>query len=307
MQIGFVGLGKMGGFMVERLLRDGHSIVVSNRNPEPIKRAVSLGATAASDLKDLVQKLKSRRLIWVMVPSGDATEQVIRDLGNLLGKGDVIVDGGNSHYKVTVRHAEELKAKGVHLLDAGTSGGVWGLKEGYCQMVGGDEGAFRYAEPAIKTLAPEHGYLHTGPSGSGHFVKMVHNGIEYGMMEAYAEGFEILKESQFKLDLGAIADLWLYGSVVRSWLLELAASALKREPDLASIEAYVSDTGEGRWTVQEAVDLAVSAPVIASALFTRFASRKKEAFGNKLLAALRNEFGGHAIVAAHESKSGKKS
>lgn len=295
MQIGFVGLGKMGGNMVERLLRDGHSLVVTNRNPEPIKRAVSLGATGCGTLNELVQNLKPRRAIWVMVPAGDATEQVITDLGKLLSPGDVIIDGGNSRYKTTVSRATSLKAKGIHLLDIGTSGGIWGLKEGYCQMVSGDKEAFQFVEPAIKTLAPENGYAYVGPSGSGHFVKMVHNGIEYGLMQAYAEGFEILKSSQFNLDLPAIAELWQHGSVVRSWLLGLAASALKKDPDLASVPAFVEDTGEGRWTVEEAIDLAVASPVIASSLFTRFASRKSDAFGLKLLAALRNEFGGHGV------------
>ena len=293
MQVGFVGLGKMGGNMVERLLRGGHQLVVYNRNPEPCKRAVSLGATAATSLADLVQKLNGRRVIWVMVPAGAATDSVVNELAGLLAPNDIIVDGGNSHYKATVARAEGLKGKHLHLIDIGTSGGIWGLAEGYCQMAGGDLNAFKHIEPAVKTLAPGHGYLHVGASGSGHFVKMIHNGIEYGMMQAYAEGFEIMKENPYGLDLPAIAELWRHGSVVRSWLLDLAASALTREPDLKSIPAYVADTGEGRWTVQEAIDLAVSAPVIASSLFARFASRKNDAFGNKMLAALRNEFGGH--------------
>ena len=297
MHLGFVGLGKMGGNMVERLLRGGHQVTVYNRNPDPVKRAVSLGATGTASLGELVQKLPPRRAIWVMVPAGAATEQVITEISALVSPNDIIVDGGNSHYKATVARAEALKAKGIFMLDAGTSGGIWGLKEGYCQMIGGDASAFKFVEPAVKTLAPEDGYLHVGASGSGHFVKMVHNGIEYGMMQAYAEGFELMKEHPFQLDLPAIAELWMHGSVVRSWLLELAASALKREPDLASIPAYVADTGEGRWTVQEAIELAISAPVIASSLFTRFASRKNDAFSNKLLAALRNEFGGHGIGA----------
>jgi len=294
MQIGFIGLGKMGGNMVERLLRGGHSLIVANRDPEPIQRAVSLGAVGCGSLAELVTKLLSRRAIWLMVPAGDATEQVIADLSRVLSPGDVVIDGGNSRYQTTIERAAALRAKGIHLLDIGTSGGIWGLKEGYCQMIGGDMDAFRYVEPAIKTLAPENGYLHVGASGSGHLVKMVHNGIEYGLMQAYAEGFEILKSSPFGLDLPAIAKLWQHGSVVRSWLLDLAASALNRDPDLSSIPAYVEDTGEGRWTVQEALDLGVPAPVISAALYARFASRKPEAFGLKLLSALRHEFGGHA-------------
>jgi 6-phosphogluconate dehydrogenase len=292
-QIGFVGLGKMGGNMVERLLRGGHELVVYNRNPEPVKRAVALGAIGCASMEELVHKLKGRRAIWVMVPAGDATEKVITDLSNLVSPGDVIVDGGNSRYKSTIARAAALKSRNIQLLDIGTSGGIWGLKVGYCQMIGGEQDAFRHVEPAIKTLAPENGYLFCGPSGSGHFVKMVHNGIEYGMMQAYAEGFEILDTCQYDLDLPAIAELWQHASVVRSWLLELAASALKRDPKLTSDSAAVSDTGEGRWTVQEAIDLGVAAPVIASSLFVRFASRKNDAFGNKLLTALRNEFGGH--------------
>ncbi len=294
MQLGFVGLGKMGGNMVERLLRGGHQVTVYSRTPEPCKRAVSLGATAADSLAELVRKLPPRRAIWVMVPAGAATDQVVMELGNLLTPGDIIVDGGNSHYTVSKARAEVLKAKGIHFLDIGTSGGIWGLTEGYCQMAGGDPDAFKFVEPAVKTLAPENGYLYVGPSGAGHYTKMVHNGIEYGMMQAYAEGFEIMKSSAYELDLPAIAELWMHGSVVRSWLLELAASALKREPDLGSIPAYVEDTGEGRWTVQEAVDLGVSAPAISAALFARFASRKPDAFGLKLIAALRKEFGGHS-------------
>jgi 6-phosphogluconate dehydrogenase len=293
MQLGFVGLGKMGGNMVERLLRGGHQVTVFNRNQEPVKRAVSLGAVAAASLRDLVAKLPPRRAIWVMVPSGGATDQVVNDLGKLLSPNDVLVDGGNSHYTASKGRATALKARGVHFLDIGTSGGIWGLKEGYCQMIGGDPDAFRFVEPAVKTLAPENGYLHVGTSGAGHYVKMVHNGIEYGMMEAYAEGFEILKSNSYGLDLAAIAELWRHSSVVRSWLLDLAASALKREPDLASVPPFVVDTGEGRWTVQEAVELGVPAPAISAALYARFASRKNDAFGLKLLAALRNEFGGH--------------
>ena len=293
MQIGFVGLGKMGGNMVERLLRGGHQVVVYNRNPEPVKRAVALGAVAAGSAAELAQKLQPRRAIWIMVPAGDATEQVLNELGSLVSADDILIDGGNSRYKATVERHARLRTKGIHLLDIGTSGGIWGLQEGYCQMVGGDEKAFRHVESAVKTLAPEEGYLYCGAPGSGHFVKMIHNGIEYGMMQAYAEGFEIMQTSPYALDLPAIAELWRHGSVVRSWLLDLAASALEKEPDLASVPAFVADTGEGRWTVEEAINLGVAAPVIASSLFARFASRKNDAFGNKLLAALRNEFGGH--------------
>jgi 6-phosphogluconate dehydrogenase len=286
MQIGFVGLGRMGGNMVERLRRGGHEVTGYDHNP-----AVS----EVASLAELVSKLVPPRTVWVMVPAGDPTEQTIQELSTLLGKGDLIVDGGNSRFRDSVRRADELAARGLLFLDAGTSGGIWGLKEGYCLMVGGSEEAFRRIEPALKTLAPEDGYAHVGPCGAGHFTKMVHNGIEYAMLQAYAEGFEILKASSFQPDLHQLAHLWNRGSVVRSWLLELAESAFAKDPDLSKIRGYVDDSGEGRWTVLEAVNESVPAPAIAASLFARFASRQEDSFAMRVIAALRNEFGGHAV------------
>jgi 6-phosphogluconate dehydrogenase len=286
MQIGFVGLGRMGGNMVERLRRGDHEVIGYDRNP-----AVSQVASLA----ELVSRLVPPRTVWVMVPAGDPTEQTIQELSTLLGKGDLIVDGGNSRFRDSVRRADELAARGLLFLDAGTSGGIWGLKEGYCLMVGGSEEAFRRIEPALKTLAPEDGYAHVGPCGAGHFTKMVHNGIEYAMLQAYAEGFEILKASSFQPDLHQLAHLWNRGSVVRSWLLELAESAFAKDPDLSKIRGYVDDSGEGRWTVLEAVNESVPAPAIAASLFARFASRQEDSFAMRVIAALRNEFGGHAV------------
>jgi 6-phosphogluconate dehydrogenase len=286
MQIGFVGLGRMGGNMVERLRRGGHEVVGYDRNP-----AVSEVASLAA----LISKLVPPRTVWVMVPAGDPTEQTIQELSTLLGEGDLIVDGGNSKFRDSVRRADELAGRGLLFLDAGTSGGIWGLKEGYCLMVGGSEEAFRRIEPALKTLAPEDGYAHVGPCGAGHFTKMVHNGIEYAMLQAYAEGFEILKASTFQPDLHQLAHLWNRGSVVRSWLLELAERAFAKDPDLSSLRGYVEDSGEGRWTVLEAVNEDVPAPAIALSLFARFASRQEDSFAMRVIAALRNEFGGHAV------------
>jgi 6-phosphogluconate dehydrogenase len=248
-----------------------------------------------ASLADLVSKLDPPRTVWVMVPAGDPTEQTIGELSTLLGKGDLIVDGGNSKFRDSMRRADELAARGLLFVDAGTSGGIWGLKEGYCLMVGGTEEAFRRVEPALKTLAPKDGYAHVGPCGAGHFTKMVHNGIEYAMLQAYAEGFEILKASPFQPDLHQLARLWNRGSVVRSWLLELAESAFAKDPDLSKIRGYVDDSGEGRWTVLEAVNESVPAPAIAASLFARFASRQEDSFAMKVIAALRNEFGGHAV------------
>ncbi len=297
MELGFVGLGRMGGNMVERLLREKHRVVAFNRTPDKVQDAVKKGAEGASSLQDLVSKLKAPRTVWVMVPSGEPTEGTIQQLSTLLSPGDLVVDGGNSKYTDSIRRAEFLKAKKIHFMDAGTSGGIWGLKVGYCMMVGGDKEDFQRLEPALKTLAPNaEGYLHCGPVGSGHFVKMVHNGIEYGMMQAYAEGFEIMKASPFKLNnMAEISHLWNQGSVVRSWLLELAESAFMKDPGLDSIKGYVEDSGEGRWTVEQAIETSVPAPVITASLFARFASRLPDSFGNKVLAALRNEFGGHAV------------
>jgi len=295
MQIGLVGLGRMGGNMAARLLRGGHQLVVTNRSPEAVEAAKAKGAVGAANLRDLAMRLAPRRAVWLMIPAGDPVEEAVRELSALLSPGDIVIDGGNSFYKDSMLRAAFLAEKQIHFLDAGTSGGIWGLTEGFCLMVGGEEEPFRFVEPALKTLAPENGCLRTGPAGSGHFVKMIHNGIEYGMMQAYAEGFEIMKESAFALDLTAVAKLWMHGSVVRSWLLELAGRALEKDPELVNVRAYAEDSGEGRWTVQEAVERGVPANAIAAALFARFASRKDNAFGLRMLAALRREFGGHAV------------
>ena len=291
-----IGLGKMGGNMTERLIRGGHTVVAYDRSADAVQRAVGLGATGAGDLADVVAKLTSPRVVWVMVPSGQPTDDTISALGAHMQRGDVIIDGGNSNFHDTLRRGAELAAKGIEFVDAGTSGGVWGLKEGYCQMVGAPDAAFALCEPIFKTLAPENGYAHVGPTGAGHYVKMVHNGIEYGMLQSYAEGYEILHaSSEFKLDLAKISALWNRGSVIRSWLNELAAQAFARDGDLTNLKGYVDDSGEGRWTVQEAIDLNVPAPVITLSLLARLRSRQTESFGAKVIAALRNEFGGHAV------------
>jgi len=296
MQLGMIGLGKMGGNMTERLIRGGHTVVAYDRSADAVQRAVGLGATGAGDLADVVAKLTSPRVVWVMVPSGQPTDDTISALGAHMQRGDVIIDGGNSNFHDTLRRGAELAAKGIEFVDAGTSGGVWGLKEGYCQMVGAPDAAFALCEPIFKTLAPENGYAHVGPTGAGHYVKMVHNGIEYGMLQSYAEGYEILHaSSEFKLDLAKISALWNRGSVIRSWLNELAAQAFARDGDLTNLKGYVDDSGEGRWTVQEAIDLNVPAPVITLSLLARLRSRQTESFGAKVIAALRNEFGGHAV------------
>ena len=296
MELGVVGLGRMGKNMVLRLRRGGHRIVAWDRGPEPIREVEAAGAVGASSLSDLVARLADRpRAVWVMVPSGDPTEQVIRDLAELLAPGDTLIDGGNSYYKDSVRRAQWLAGRKLDFVDAGTSGGIWGLTVGYCLMVGGDEAVCRRLEPVFSTLAPENGYARVGPHGAGHLVKMIHNGVEYGMMQAYAEGFEILKASPYGLDLGRIAALWQHGSVVRSWLLDLAVDAFAEDPELAGVGDYVEDSGEGRWTVLESVERAVPAPVLALALQARFRSRQNPSFQGKVLAALRNKFGGHAI------------
>jgi 6-phosphogluconate dehydrogenase len=289
MKLGMVGLGRMGGNMTERLRRDGHEVETYARSaPE----------RTADSLVELAGMLEQPRVVWLMIPAGDPTEHAFQTLLPLLEDGDTIVDGGNSNFRDSQRRAAQAKEKGVCFLDAGVSGGVWGLANGYCIMVGGDDEGFQQVEPAIKTLAPEDGYAHVGPSGAGHFVKMVHNGIEYGLMQAYAEGFEIMNASEFELDLHEIAGIWRYGSVVRSWLLELLYDAFEQEgSDLENIAGYVEDSGEGRWTVFEAINESVPAPVIASSLFARFASRQDESFGAKINAALRKQFGGHAVKA----------
>lgn len=295
MKIGFVGLGKMGGKMVERLLDKGHEVVVYNLTQKEINEAVSKGAIGASSLEDLVNKLDERKLIWLMVPAGEAVDQNIANLLPLLQANDIIVDGGNSYWRDTVQRSNKIRERGIHYIDCGTSGGVWGLQCGYCLMYGGDKDACTFAEPIFKSLAPEGGYIYCGESGSGHMVKMVHNGIEYGMMQAYVEGFEIMQKSPYNLDLEKISRTWMHGSVVRSWLLELIGNALNGNEKLEGIKDYVADNGEGRWTVQTAIDFDVPAHVITASLFTRFESRQEVSFAMKLLAAIRNQFGGHTI------------
>ena len=299
MELGFIGLGRMGKNMVLRLLRDKHRVVAWAPHEKSVKEVAAQGAISAASLADAVGRLADRpRAVWAMVPSGDATEQTIHDLAGHLEPGDVVIDGGNSNYKESVRRAKFLAERKIHFVDCGTSGGIWGLANGYCLMVGGDEAVCRRLEPIFTTLAPPNGYRRVGPNGAGHLVKMIHNGIEYGMMQAYAEGFEILKASPYQLDLGEVASLWQHGSVVRSWLLELATDALREDPELASVSDYVEDSGEGRWTVIESVERAVPAPVLTSALQARFRSRQEASFQGKLLAALRNKFGGHAVKSA---------
>ena len=299
MKIAMVGLGKMGANMTQRLIEHGHEVVAFDLNAGAREATAAFGAKPVATLEELAAALEPPRVAWVMVPAGAPTNSTITTLAGLFEPGDVIIDGGNSNYKETAPLVGELAAKGVALVDAGTSGGIWGLKEGYCLMVGGTSEAVAVCEPAFLALAPEGGYAHVGPPGAGHFVKMVHNGIEYGLMQAYAEGFEIMSEApEFDLDLHEIAAIWRYGSVVRSWLLELAERALRPDSGFENIEGVVVDSGEGRWTVEEAINRGVSAPVISSALFARFASQKKDAFGLRLISALRNQFGGHAVTTA---------
>jgi len=295
MRIGFIGLGRMGANMVRRGLRDQHEIVAYNRTPEKTREIETEGAEGAYSIAELVSKLEKPRAVWVMVPAGDATEAQIEELLEHLEPGDTIIDGGNTNFHDDVRRHAALKEKGIEYVDAGTSGGIWGLQVGYCLMVGGEPEPVKRLEPFFKSLAPEGGYLHVGGPGAGHYVKMVHNGIEYGLMQAYAEGFEIMHASDYHLDLHAISGLWGQGSVVRSWLLELLTDALAKDQDLAELKGWVADSGEGRWTVQEAIDHDVPAPVITLSLLTRFRSRQEDSYGAKVLAALRNEFGGHAV------------
>jgi 6-phosphogluconate dehydrogenase len=298
MQLGFVGLGRMGLNMVTRLARAGHTVVAYDRSPEAVTRAAAAGAEGAASLEALVSTLAAPKAIWLMVPAGDATESTVNALAALLSADDIVIDGGNSNFHDDVRRAQSLAAKGIRYVDAGTSGGVWGLEEGYCLMVGGDVEVCRHLEPIFLTLAPKGGYLRVGDHGAGHFVKMIHNGIEYGLMQAYAEGFELMHASPYELDLGAIASLWTHGSVVRSWLLDLTARALAEDHDLSTLKGHVDDSGEGRWTIQEAIERAVPLPVITAAVFTRFRSREDNPFAERLLAALRNQFGGHAVKKA---------
>lgn len=295
MELGFIGLGKMGMNMVTRLRRDQHRVVVYDRSNDLITQAEGQGCIGSSSLADLVGKLSAPRTVWMMVPSGAPTEETTQAVAALLQPGDIIVDGGNTRFHDDVRRAAELKKKGIHYVDAGTSGGIWGLKVGYCLMVGGEDAAVKRLEPVFKTLAPENGWAHVGAVGAGHYVKMVHNGIEYSMMQGYAEGFELMSKSEYKLDLARVADLWMHGSVVRSWLLELAAGALKEDQKLDKLKGYVQDSGEGRWMIADAIEKDVPVPTLTTALFTRFRSRQEESFAEKMLAALRNAFGGHAV------------
>jgi 6-phosphogluconate dehydrogenase len=298
MQLGFVGLGKMGLNMVTRLVRAGHHVVAFDRSADAVARAGAAGATCVATLEALVAALTPPRAVWVMVPAGAPTESTVASLGALLSADDAIVDGGNTNFHDDVRRAETLAPTRIHYIDAGTSGGIWGLREGYCLMVGGEDAVCKRLEPVFLTLAPANGYLRVGGHGAGHYVKMVHNAIEYGLMQAYAEGFELMHASDYKIDLPAVASLWMQGSVVRSWLLELTARALHDDPELRSLEAYVEDSGEGRWTLGEGIDRAVPMPALAAALFTRFQSRNDNPFGERMLAALRNQFGGHAVKKA---------
>lgn len=301
MKIGFLGLGRMGFNMVQRLVENGQEVVAWNRSKDKVDHAVELGAEGAYSLEELIEKLPpSPKALWLMVPAGAVTDGLIEQLIPLLQPGDILIDGGNSNWKDTQARAQRLKEVGLEYVDCGTSGGIWGLENGYCLMYGGKKEICDHLQPIFSTLAPaaDQGNIYCGDHGAGHFAKMVHNGIEYGMMQAFAEGFEILDKSEFNTDLGALADAWQYGSVVRSWLLELAGRALKDDPGLNKIQGYVQDSGEGRWTVQAAIDLDVPAPVITQSLFARFQSRQPNAFSNRMLSALRNQFGGHAVVLA---------
>jgi 6-phosphogluconate dehydrogenase len=295
MQLGLIGLGRMGSGMTRRLMKGGHQLVVYDRSPDAIAALASEGAIGASSLEDLGLKAKPPRVVWLMIPAGPPVDDTIQRLSGVLSPGDVIVDGGNSNYKDSMRRAETLRSQQLEFLDCGVSGGIWGLKVGFNLMVGGNQAVFKQVEPIFKTLAPPDGYAYVGPSGAGHYAKMVHNGIEYSMLQSYAEGFEILKAAPFGFDLEQLARLWNHGSVIRSWLLELAQAAFERDPQLSRIRGYVDDSGEGRWTLQDAIDRAVPAPALAMSLFMRFRSRQEDSFSDKVIAALRNEFGGHPV------------
>ncbi len=298
MKLGFVGLGKMGLNMVHRLLLGGHEVVAFDFNENAVNEAVGFGGIASNSLETMTGKLEGRKIVWIMVPAGAPVDKTLDSLIPLLSAGDIVIEGGNSFWRDSQARAAKLQSHGIEYVDCGVSGGVWGLQNGYCLMYGGADEPCSYSEPIFKTLAPENGYHHCGASGSGHMVKMVHNGIEYGMMQSYAEGFEIMQKSPFGLDLHAISNLWMQGSVVRSWLLELAGNALEADPKLEDIKGFVNDSGEGRWTIQTAIDFDVPAHVMAASLFTRFESRQDESFAMKMLAALRNQFGGHAVKKA---------
>ena len=298
MQIAIIGLGKMGGNMVKRLLGGGHTVVAYDRDAATVEKLAKEGAKPAKSLADVVSQLQAPRVVWVMVPAGAPTESTIDELSSLLKEGDIVIDGGNTNFHDDVRRSGKLAEKKIRFLDAGTSGGVWGLQVGYCLMVGGDKSAYEIALPALTTLAPKDGLGYFGTAGAGHFSKMVHNGIEYALMQSYAEGFELLAASEYKYDLAKLSKVWMQGSVIRSWLLELAQSAFEKDPKLEGLKAYVDDTGEGRWTVNEAIARAVPVPTIAASLFARFVSRQDNSFSMRVLAALRNEFGGHAVKKA---------
>jgi 6-phosphogluconate dehydrogenase len=320
MQLGMIGLGRMGGNIVRRLMKNGHSCVVYDKSADTVHEFAGEGAKPSRDVADFVKQLEAPRAVWVMLPAGPITDATIVELSGLLAKGDIVIDGGNSFYQDDIRHADMLKPKGIHFVDVGTSGGVWGFERGYCMMIGGDKAIVDHLDPLLKTLAPgkgtidptpgrerldpraEEGYLHCGPVGAGHFVKMVHNGIEYGVMQAYAEGFDILRNvnipavpenRRYKLDLPDIAEVWRRGSVIASWLLDLTAIALAKDPELSRFTGQVADSGEGRWTIQAAIEEAVPAEVLSSALYTRFRSRQDHTFAERILSAMRNEFGGH--------------
>ena len=297
MQLAMIGLGRMGSGMTVRLMQGGHQVVVFDRSADAIAALAGKGATGASSLEDLGQKLKAPRIFWLMIPAGPPVDDTIQRLSAILSPGDIIVDGGNSNYKDSIRRAEALRSQQVEFLDCGVSGGIWGLKVGFNLMVGGNEAVFKQVEPIFQTLAPPDGYAYVGPSGAGHYAKMVHNGIEYSMLQSYAEGFEILKAAPFGFDLAQLARLWNHGSVIRSWLLELAQAAFERDPELAHLQGYVEDSGEGRWTLDEALDHAVPAPALAMSLFMRYRSRQDDSFSAKVISALRNEFGGHPVKA----------
>lgn len=302
MRLGMIGLGRMGMNMVRRLLQDGHQVVAYNRTPDKVAAIAREGAEGAASIEEMVRKLEQPRIIWIMLPAGRITDDHIDRLAGLLDSGDIIVEGGNSRYTDDVRRAEELGRRSIHYLDAGVSGGIWGLQVGYCTMVGGEKKIFDQLVPLFRSLAPENGFLYCGPSGAGHFVKMIHNGIEYGMMQAYGEGFALLEASPYRdhFRYREIARLWNNGSVIRSWLLELLEKAFSDDPRLDEIAGYVEDSGEGRWTVEQAIASRVAAPVITSSLFARFQSREENSFANRVLAALRREFGGHAVRTSSE-------
>jgi 6-phosphogluconate dehydrogenase len=295
MQLAMIGLGRMGSGMTVRLMQGGHQVVVFDRSADAIAALAGKGATGASSLEDLGQKLKAPRIFWLMIPAGPPVDDTIQRLSGVASPGDVIIDGGNSNYKDSIRRADALRSQQVEFLDCGVSGGIWGLKVGFNLMVGGKEAVFKQVEPIFQTLAPPDGYAYVGPSGAGHYAKMVHNGIEYSMLQSYAEGFEILKAAPFGFDLAQLARLWNHGSVIRSWLLELAQAAFERDPELAHLQGYVEDSGEGRWTLDEALDHAVPAPALAMSLFMRYRSRQDDSFSAKVVSALRNEFGGHPV------------